>query len=215
MDQISDAEETPEQPVAYAEWARRELSNHLPEDQRSQLGQFLTPAAVAHRMAGMFFQVPSEVRILDPGAGAGGLTAALTEVLLASGAPPKKILVTAFELDERVIPHLERTLARCAGFSERAGVRFEAEILHGDFLEAAVASLEGNLFSPPLGPFDLAILNPPYRKIRTASSERQMLRRIGVEVTNLYAAFVSLTVKLLARGGETVAILPRSFCNGP
>ncbi len=63
--------------------------------------------------------------------------------------------------------------------------------------------------------FDCAILNPPYRKIRTESREREFLRAIGVETSNLYAGFLAVTARLLASGGEMVAITPRSFCNGP
>ena len=32
-----------------------------------------------------------------------------------------------------------------------------------------------------------AILNPPYRKINTDSPERHLLRRVGMETSNLYA----------------------------
>lgn len=44
---------------------------------------------------------------------------------------------------------------------------------------------------------------------------RRSLNAAGLEVTNLYAAFVWLAAKMLASGGEMVAITPRSFCNGP
>jgi adenine-specific DNA-methyltransferase len=36
-----------------------------------------------------------------------------------------------------------------------------------------------------------------------------------VETSNLYAGFLAVTARLLAPGGEMVAITPRSFCNGP
>ena len=42
-----------------------------------------------------------------------------------------------------------------------------------------------------------------------------MLSSIGIEATNLYAAFVALSLRLLRPGGQLVAITPRSFCNGP
>ena len=42
-----------------------------------------------------------------------------------------------------------------------------------------------------------------------------MLRAAGIETSNLYTAFLALTVQLLDPGGEMVAITPRSFCNGP
>ena len=32
---------------------------------------------------------------------------------------------------------------------------------------------------------------------------------------NLYTAFIALALSLLADGGQLVAIVPRSFCNGP
>jgi len=42
-----------------------------------------------------------------------------------------------------------------------------------------------------------------------------MLYSAGIEVANLYAAFVWLSVRLLEPNGQIVAITPRSFCNGP
>jgi adenine-specific DNA-methyltransferase len=58
-------------------------------------------------------------------------------------------------------------------------------------------------------------MNPPYRKIGTSSRHRTLLSGIGVETTNLYAAFLAVAVNLLRDGGQLVAITPRSFCNGP
>src|SRR4029450_12503157 len=63
--------------------------------------------------------------------------------------------------------------------------------------------------------FTHAILNPPYKKIHSTSPHRLLLRRVGIETVNLYAAFVALTIELMQPGGQIVAIIPRSFCNGP
>jgi hypothetical protein len=38
---------------------------------------------------------------------------------------------------------------------------------------------------------------------------------MGIETVNLYSAFVAVAVELSASGGQVVAIIPRSFCNGP
>jgi adenine-specific DNA-methyltransferase len=85
-----------------------------------------------------------------------------------------------------------------------------------DFVDEAALQLEGGLYaSAARQPFNAAILNPPYRKIRGDSRERMLLRAAGIETSNLYAAFVALTVRMLEPGGELVAITPRSFCNGP
>ena len=63
--------------------------------------------------------------------------------------------------------------------------------------------------------FTHAILNPPYKKIVTNSSARTFTRTIGFESVNLYSSFVGAALSLLQDGGELVAIIPRSFCNGP
>jgi adenine-specific DNA-methyltransferase len=38
---------------------------------------------------------------------------------------------------------------------------------------------------------------------------------VGIETVNLYSAFVALSLALIQPGGQLVAIIPRSFCNGP
>ena len=58
-------------------------------------------------------------------------------------------------------------------------------------------------------------MNPPYRKIASTSAHRIALRHAGIEVSNLYAGFMFLAAQALQVGGEIVAIVPRSFCNGP
>jgi len=71
------------------------------------------------------------------------------------------------------------------------------------------------LFSVPVKRFTHAILNPPYKKINGETDTKTMLYSAGMEVANLYAAFVWLSVRLLEPDGQIVAITPRSFCNGP
>lgn len=73
-----------------------------------------------------------------------------------------------------------------------------------------------NLFNDNnLEGYSHAILNPPYKKMRSNSIHRKLLSSIGIETVNLYSAFVALTIKTLSREGQLVAIIPRSFCNGP
>jgi len=75
--------------------------------------------------------------------------------------------------------------------------------------------LSGTLFSATPPSFNVALVNPPYKKISNDSPERTALRSIGLETSNLYAAFVGMLTCLLDSGGQLVAITPRSFCNGP
>jgi len=92
---------------------------------------------------------------------------------------------------------------------------------HEDFIESGVdlVSRANSLFSPlddeEAAGFHCAILNPPYKKLQGSWLEKQRLQEIGIEASNLYVGFLALAMKLLAPGGELVAITPRSFCNGP
>jgi len=118
--------------------------------------------------------------------------------------------VDAFELDRGLIAHLSKTLDKYT-----QGGNFFGNIHEEDFIHAAVESLSGTLFSRPLERYTHAILNPPYKKINSQSAHRLALRRVGIETVNLYSAFVALAVAEATPGGQIVAIIPRSFCNGP
>ncbi|MFT3916558.1 MAG: BsuBI/PstI family type II restriction endonuclease [Anaeromyxobacteraceae bacterium] len=201
--------------VDSVEVARGRVVRTLDPDRRAELGQYLTPATIARFMAGMVEQVPDVVRILDAGAGVGSLTAAVVADLCTRGKKPRAIEVTVYDLDPVMVKALHATVALCQQACRAAGVRFKATVLHEDFVQSASEMVEGGLLSPPRPEFHLAILNPPYRKIRSNSAERVRLQAAGLEATNLYTGFLYLAAHLLVPDGEMVAITPRSFCNGP
>jgi adenine-specific DNA-methyltransferase len=185
------------------------------EYKQRELGQFLTPNPVADFMASLFESRWQYWNLLDAGAGCGSLSAALVKRLCASRYKPQSISITACELDDALIKPLQATLHDCQRECEQAGVRFSFTVLNEDFIAAATPSVRGDLFAPPGPQFNAAIVNPPYRKIRSNSSTRLLLRSAGIETTNLYTGFLALITKLLGKCGELVAITPRSFCNGP
>ncbi|MDD5462669.1 MAG: Eco57I restriction-modification methylase domain-containing protein [Methylococcales bacterium] len=84
-------------------------------------------------------------------------------------------------------------------------------ILGDDFIEQAVNKIQFDFGDA----FTHAILNPPYKKISSNSRHRLLLRQAGIETVNLYSAFVALALEMMESGGQIVAIIPRSFCNGP
>jgi len=184
-------------------------------DKQHELGQFLTPNPVAEFMASLFEIQRSEVRLLDAGAGAGALSAALVGRLCREPRKPKRISITAYEIDAAQVEPLQARLDGCRRECERAGISFSSTVLNEDFIAAAVPMVRGDLFTSESPRFNTAIINPPYRKIRSDSSTRLLLRSAGIEASNLYAGFVALITRLLDKGGELVAITPRSFCNGP
>jgi adenine-specific DNA-methyltransferase len=184
-------------------------------ERRAALGQFLTPSPVADLMASLFKAKFRDVKLLDAGAGDGVLTAALVRRLCNAQRKPKSISVTAYELDTVLVPQLQTTLDQCRNQCDLEGISFSATVLNEDFIGSVVPVVREELFAPPLPRFNIAIANPPYRKIRSDSPARLLLRLAGIETSNFYTGFVALISKLLIKGGQLVAITPRSFCNGP
>ena len=197
--------------LSEVEQSRLEVSKATDAKRKGQFGQFFTPASTAQFMAGLFTQTPNRTcHLLDAGAGIGSLTAAFLERWASGDLDYQQVTVEAFELDGSLHPYLHKTLGEY-----RQQLDIVSNIRGGDFIETAVQSMCGSLFVPALPPFTHAILNPPYKKIRSDSAYRAALRRAGIETVNLYSAFVALSLALLENRGQLVAIIPRSFCNGP
>ena len=189
-----------------AETVRKEVGQQISQKRKSELGQFMTPATVARFMASLFS--PSTLKsamLLDAGAGMGALSGATLDRFATGGFPFQHVQVVAYEIDPKLRGHLSETLTKYQG---RFGV--DISFRRGDFIEEAV-----KLIFQGEERFTHAILNPPYKKIHSASRHRFLLRRVGIETVNLYSAFVALTIELMQPGGQIVAIMPRSFCNGP
>lgn len=193
---------------------RRNASNSLEADQRAEMGQFLTPEPIARLMASLMQCSHPVVSILDAGAGTGSLFAACVASLCQTNTGIQAIHVTAYEIDPLLLTSLEKTAAMCHALCEQAGIIFCINVRPKDFIKEVADQSSKSLFAAILPRFDVAILNPPYRKIHITSSTRIDLRRIGIETSNLYAGFLAAAMQLLAPNGELIAITPRSFCNG-
>jgi adenine-specific DNA-methyltransferase len=194
---------------------RKSFNGATSRADRSEIGQFLTPAAIAYVMSSMFEGVPQDVKILDPGAGAGALFAACVETMISREKRPVSIEVVAYETDSAILPYLKNTLKKCQSLAVSNGIEFNGIIKREDFVSAAIEDTRESLFAVPRQRFTHAILNPPYKKINSRTTISKMLYSSDIEVANLYAAFVWLSMLLLEAGGQMVAITPRSFCNGP
>jgi len=194
---------------------RKSFNSATNRTDRSQIGQFLTPAAIAQFMSSMFETGPRHVRILDPGAGAGVLFAACVETLVSQKDRPLSIEVVAYETDSTILPYLDETMKWSQSLCVSNGVVFHGIIRPEDFVSGAITETKESLFAVPGARFTHVILNPPYKKINSQTVMSRMLYSSDIEVANLYAVFVWLSMRLLEPGGQMVAITPRSFCNGP
>lgn len=188
---------------------RDQAARALDPADRSRLGQFMTPTAIADFMASLFTQWPAKTYLLDPGAGIGSLTEAFAERFRERAPRGATLEAHGYEVDRVLLGYLKEHLE---GIGERVrdrGQRFRGMAHDRDFIHEA--SFLSGMGAPR---FTHAILNPPYKKIANTSEHRRLLRAVGLETVNLYSAFLGLTIALMADGGEIVAIVPRSFCNG-
>ncbi len=185
----------------------------LPSTRRER-GHFGTPPAIADFMAGIFTHIPQgrNVRILDPGAGVGTLSAAVCP----RGLPQRNRCPLFFELWEnhpRLAKRLRATMAAWRAALGDAGHKMGFTIQTADFvLEHAQAPL---FREAPPPRFDLVIMNPPYFKVRKDSETARAMAHVVYGQPNIYALFMASAAELLRNGGELVAITPRSYFNGP
>ena len=180
---------------ADVEQIRHEAKAKLDPKLKSELGQYMTPYRIAAFMASLFRTESAPATLLDAGAGVGSLTIAASKTLRPSR-------VEAWEVDPVMRSYLHANL-------ESLGVPFE---IHAkDFIQDSVDRIQFDIGTR----FTHAILNPPYKKIGSQSLHRRLLSDLGIETVNLYTAFIALTILQMQAQGQIVAIIPRSFCNGP
>lgn len=183
-----------------AEQRRRAALARLDADEQAQRGQYFTPHLAARIIAGLP-RLPEgrTVRVLDPGAGSGILSAALVDRLRIE-CPGVTVHIVAVENDGVLHAALAETLSELEGVD---GV--STELVDANFLTWALSTDDR---------FDLVIQNPPYAKLRSGSEAQNLLRRNGIVVPNIYSAFLALGLRLLVEGGQQVSITPRSWMNG-
>lgn len=186
------------------------VSRSIPTAQKSALSQYFTNIMIAKQMASMVSNKDIS-RIGDHGAGTGILSAtliAMKEVQRTGDTTP--IHVKAYEIDQDLHATISDNLNLVSDFRVGAGGTAVEVNIDNDFTDIAAKVLSGN-DAPQL---TTIVLNPPYKKLNQQTYLAKLFRSNGVSVPNLYAAFIVLSVLMLKPGGELVAIVPRSFCNG-
>jgi adenine-specific DNA-methyltransferase len=197
---------------------RVDAMRKLDPRRRSDLGQYMTPAPIARFMASLFRDVSGDIRLLDPGAGVGSLTAAFVERIITVAKKPLTAALVAYEVEPVLTSYLRKTLDDAAVQCRQAQIRASNELHQEDFILGHTRGAQADIFNhqhDDADDFSHVVMNPPYKKINSASAHRTALRKAGLETSNLYTAFMFLAAQRLRMGGEMVAIVPRSFCNGP
>ncbi len=210
-----------------AELLRITANSKLNPQIKSSLGQFFTPYPISLYMASLFEKMEGDISLLDPGCGSGSLTAAFVDEVIKRKKASSLNLHT-FDIDSVVQPFIKETLLLCAEKSQQNGIPVDTHFSLADFIllqtknpvlfkseqDGKWHDSEAYLPIHQRDSYSHVIMNPPYKKIATRSEHKKALKSVGIETVNLYAGFVALAVQSLKKGGELVAIIPRSFCNG-
>lgn len=204
-------------PVTVCDWLGRLYSIHASTDYRKNHGQFFTPPAVAHFMAGLCAPLQEGSLTVEPAAGAGILVAALAE-RLAKERTCRRWRVAAYEIDPALRPALCLGLGYTRHWLRERSIPLRFEIIPDDFIIANAVRLRP---APLLEIADaekapgLVIANPPYFKIPRSDPRVELLSEVVHGQPNIYALFMAAAAKALAPEGQMVFITPRSFCSGP
>ncbi len=199
-----------------AEFAARQQAHFdrtISASERKLQGHFGTSPSIAKFMAEMFSENRSDsIRILDPGAGVGILSAILCQTICHNRAN-RKIYVELWENDKKLIPLLKSTMDRCQSALGELGHQLTFDVCAEDFI---LANTQTSLFSDgPQPSFHMAITNPPYFKLRKDSQHARVMSHVVHGQPNIYTLFMALATDFLLPNGEMVAITPRSYFNGP
>lgn len=189
---------------------RIRASSDIDPKTKSLLGQFFTASPICRYMASLFNNINNDVKLLDPGCGPGSLTASFVDEAL-KRKTVHTLNIEAFDIEKNITPYINETLELCADRASKEGVKIQWKFNLEDFI---VKYSENSGLLSKDNDYTHVIMNPPYKKIASSSIHRKALRSAGVETVNLYTGFVALAINSLKVGGELVAIIPRSFCNG-
>lgn len=189
---------------------RIRASSDLDPKTKSSLGQFFTASPICLYMVSLFNKINNDVNLLDPGCGPGSLTASFVEEALKRKSV-HTINIDAFDIEKKITPYINETLELCVDRASKEGVKIQWKFSLEDFI---VKYSENSGLLSEDNNYTHVIMNPPYKKIASSSIHRKALRSAGIETVNLYTGFVALAINNLKVGGELVAIIPRSFCNG-
>ena len=177
---------------------------------RKKIGQFFTDSQTAQFMASVFSFSKKKIRVLDPGAGTGILSAAFIEVAKENGVEDIELLLV--ENNKDVLPILEQNIRIFQDCCR--DIKLTTEILDENFITEQSIDFSMNT-TTKYGQFDYIISNPPYLKISRQSPETLGMDSIISGAPNLYFLFMALSAHCLKDDiGEMVFIVPRSWTSG-
>lgn len=179
--------------------------------EKKEIGQFFTSKETALYMAEMF-TIPDKpvLKILDPGTGTGVLSVALIEKLQKNDI--EKIELTCYENDSTILPILKENLEIA---TRKSRINLIVNIHEENYILSQSDDFNNSIFenSNPTK-YDMIIGNPPYKKINKNAEEAVCMKKVCHGAPNLYFLFTSMSIFNLAKDGQLVYIIPRSWTSG-
>ena len=172
------------------------------KENRKTKGQFFTPLSVAEFMALRASYASQHLSILEPGAGNGLLTASIIKYCI------ENELCTSFDVrfvenDTDVIELLKSTIAAITNYVNDNNGNIKI-----------ILSTDNYITTDMDEKYDIAICNPPYKKIRKDSEESRRMNNYVHGQPNLYGLFMCQAINHLKDDGHFVFITPRSWASG-
>jgi adenine-specific DNA-methyltransferase len=180
---------------------------------RKAFGQFFTSKDTARFMANMF-DIPSKqfLRILDPGAGSGILSAALLEKINNSSDSFSEIELICYETNSDVLPLLEANIELMRRLSK---VKLTVSVINENYITSQRDDFSETLMASANSPkYDMIIANPPYFKLSKDAPEAASMKNVCYGAPNIYFLFAAMSLFNLRDDGEMVFIVPRSWTSG-
>lgn len=190
----------------------RKLVREKSKSENIRLGRFFTKRDTAAAMADMLtFSEQKTVRILDPGAGTGILSAALLEALGKSGKCHDVALV-CYENNAVFLPMLKRNLEQLRKRSRRLyGMKVAITLYEENYILASRESYGISFFAKTSDEFDFVIMNPPCELMPPNSPEALCVQDVCTGTTDLCYLFLAMAANALKVGGQMVTLLPTAF----
>ena len=193
---------SPQTPLEFAHQSGR---NYLARHGNSR-GCYLTPPETAMLMAQQLPRNLSTLTVLDPGSGAGILSAAICQS--ATENPHlSHIHVDAWETSPILAQLTLSTLEHTKEWLRPKGISLTFTVTPENFL------LNRKIMDSQR-PYDAVISNPPYRKLSRKESLTTADNNFTHGHPNAYTAFMAHSTQLLRPSGTAVFLVPRSFTSG-
>lgn len=183
--------------------------------ERSALGAFYTPPALAERLLDMAAEQRVDwgsASVLDPASGGGAFLLAAVRRML----PGLQGIAPAFALKQLGTRLLGLELDPYAAWFGQAAL----ELILSDLAIAArrqvpiMVRVADTLEEAPSASFDLVIGNPPYGRVALTQDQRLRYKRSLYGHANLYGVFTDIAVRWVKTGGVIAYLTPTSMLGG-